>query len=655
MALNKLKYFLTKRGNYYAVFIYRLCITLFLLFINRFIFYFFNTNLFPGLEMNDWPSILHGGWVFDRAAMLYYNGLFLVLMLAPIPYSWRISDRYQKIIKWFFYFFNSIALLLSCIDIIYYRFTLRRTTTSVFKEFSHEQNKTSLGIKFLIDYWYILIIFLALVFLMVWLYKFVKIKASAEVYKNKILYYTKATVIFLISIPFAVAGIRGDFKHSTRPITISNAGEYVKRPHEVYLVLNTPFCFVRTMGNKSIKEVHYFSDEEVEKIYTPVHYPKDPTAVLNKKNVVIIILESFGKEAVGFYNKDLDGCTYKGFTPFLDSLASVSKVYWESFASGRKSIDALPSIITSIPSVVDPFVLTPYVSDSIQSLAHLLGKEGYYNSFFHGAPNGSMGFLSFMKLMGIDNYYGKNEYNNDADYDGIWGIWDEPFMQFFADKLNTFKQPFLSTFFSVSSHHPFKVPKQYEGKFKKGPLPVLECISYTDMALQKFFNKVSKYDWFQNTIFVISADHATVSYHAEYQSTWGDNAIPILLYSPGDSTFRGIEQGLIQQSDVMPTILGYLNYNKSFLAFGENVLDRTGKGYAFHYSGGYQWFEGDYVLFFDGEKSTGMFNYKNDRLMKVNLLLKEPQLSRQMETTLKAFIQQYKNRLIQNRLTAKGQ
>src|SRR5690606_14279042 len=145
----------------------------------------------------------------------------------------------------------------------------------------------------------------------------------------------------------------------------------------------------------------------------------------------------------------------------------------------------------------------------------LLGEKGYETAFFHGAPNGSMGFSAYMQLAGIKNYYGKNEYNNDDDFDGIWGIWDEPFMQFMAKKLDTFKQPFFSSFFSLSSHHPFKVPEHYAGKFPKGQLPLHEPIGYVDNALRQFFNTASKSEWYKNTLFVIVADHASMIHFPE--------------------------------------------------------------------------------------------------------------------------------------------
>src|SRR5690606_8681897 len=111
--------------------------------------------------------------------------------------------------------------------------------------------------------------------------------------------------------------------------------------------------------------------------------------------------------------------------------------------------------------------------------------------------------------------YGKKEYKNDADYDGIWGIWHEPFLQFMADKLDEMPQPFFASFFSLSSHHPFKVPAKYKGKFPAGPLPVHEPVGYTDYAMKQCFVKASETEWYRNTLFVRVADHATVTHLPE--------------------------------------------------------------------------------------------------------------------------------------------
>ncbi|MFT3702334.1 MAG: LTA synthase family protein [Agriterribacter sp.] len=644
--------FKKRQSNYYWAFVYRLAVVLLLFQICRLLFYLLNQSLFHDINTEEWMHILRGGLVFDISALFYFNGLFILLMLLPLPF--REGVVYQRIVKYVFFITNGFAILLNCIDFIYYRFTLRRTTRSVFNEFSHEINKSKLLLQFLADYWYVVIIFVALILLMIWLYQRIKIYAPDNK-KNGWAFYAKAVAVLAITIVLAIGGIRGDFKHSTRPITISNAGEYVTRPNEMYLVLNTPFCLVRTWNVNGLKEVSYFSDADLEKLYTPLHQAyTDSSRLFKYDNVVVILLESFSKEMVGGYNKDIDNGNYTGYTPFIDSLMGVSKVYWNSFANGRKSIDALPSVLASIPGGMDPFVLTPYASDSLHSLPYLLDQKGYHTSFFHGAPNGSMGFKALVNLLGVQHYYGKTEYDNDKDFDGTWGIWDEPFFQYFAHTLSTFKQPFFSTIFSVSSHHPFKVPAEYAGKFKKGPLPVMECIGYTDMALRKFFETASHSDWFKHTLFVISADHSTEAYQPQYQNAWGDIAIPILLYHPGDTTLRGTDSsGVIQQIDIMPSILSYLHYDKPFFSFGENVFNKDRNNFSVYYNSGYRWVQNEYLLFFDGVHSKALFNYKEDKLLQKNLLDSKPEIAATMEKNLKAFIQQYNNRLIRNQLINK--
>src|SRR6185369_31108 len=159
---------------------------------------------------------------------------------------------------------------------------------------------------------------------------------------------------------------------------------------------------------------------------------------VKKKNVVIIIVESLSREFVGALN---DKKEYEYYTPFLDSLIPHSLTFKYAFANGKRSIEALPSVTAAIPSLTEAYVLTPYSTDQINSIASVLKKYGYESSFFHGAHEGSMGFSAFMKMAGVDRSYSKKEYNNDKDYDGTWGIYDEEFLQYWAKNLDTFKQP----------------------------------------------------------------------------------------------------------------------------------------------------------------------------------------------------------------------
>lgn len=610
-------------------------------------FLWYNQSLFPNVGFSEVGLMLFGGVKFDIVALLYINLLYILMQCLPLPIKY--NDGYQKIASWVFIFTNSVGIASNLIDFAYYPFTLKRTTGTVFSQFAHEDNIIGLFLDFFILYWPLVIIFLTLVYLLYFFdRKLILLKPSKV---NWQFYITHLGTLLFVAFLF-VGGVRGGWAHSTRPITLSNAGDYVKNPEEISVVLNTPFSILKTLKAVNLKEVNVFTEEELEGIYPVFHQPQDGIA-FQKHNVVFLIMESFAKEYVGFYNRDLESGTYKGYTPFLDSLIAESYSFKHSFANGRKSIDALPSIITGIPSIGEPFVLSIYSSNKTTSIADLLGEEGYETAFFHGAPNGSMGFSAFTNLAGIKRYYGKNEYNNDTDFDGIWGIWDEPFMQFMGDKLNELPEPFFASFFSLSSHHPFKVPIEYEGKFPKGPLPVHEPIGYTDHALREFFAKVSKSSWYKNTLFVICADHSSVSYLSEYKTTANSYAIPIAFYFPGDNrTLRGISDKLIQQIDIMPTVLNFLGYNKPYFSLGFDAFSSARNNFVVNNTTGvYNFFKGDYFMTHNGNEALSLFNLKRDPLESDNIVKNSPEVVDSLEVSLKAFIQQYNNRMIHNKLT----
>ena len=436
-------------------------------------------------------------------------------------------------------------------DFVYYRFVDKRATADVFKTFEHETNLVKLFFRFLFDYWPATLFTLFAWFLMVYLYNKVKTEKPGPV--NKIGYYSVNILMIPLVIALVIGAARGGYKHSTRPITISNAARYVETPRDVAIVLNTPFSFFRTFDKKALVKYKFFNEEKLTNLYNP-HYKPLKTRPFTNDNIVIIILESFAREYIGSLNRDLEGGTYQGYTPFIDSLINVSLTFDVSIANGKKSIDAMPSILASVPSLETPYTISHYANNQINGLPELLKRKGYYSAYFHGAPNGSMGFDSFAKMAGFDDYFGLNQYPEKSDFDGIWGVWDEPFFKFFGEKLNSFKQPFLASIFSVSSHHPFKVPEKYAGKFKKGPAPILEVVGYTDFALRELFDEISKSPWFKNTLFVITADHTNESIHKEFQNNFGSYSVPIIFYKPG-SDLKGMKKRIAQQIDIMPTVL----------------------------------------------------------------------------------------------------
>lgn len=613
----------------------------------------FSDNLTAGHLM----EMLRGGFLFDSSAIMYTNVLWIVMVLFPLHL--KETPTYRKVCKWLFVVVNSLAVVMNLCDCVYFQYTSRRTTSTVFSEFSHEGNLAGIFGTELIRHWYLLLIGVVLIYALWRLYLSHNLKRHTICWWR----YSLATLVsILLMVPCILGGMRGGLAHSVRPITVSNANQYVNHPTEAAIVLNTPFSLIRTIGKNVFEEPKYFTDEkQMLSYYSPIHQP-DPGTVMNKKNVVVLIVESFGREYIGSLNRDLDGGKYHGYTPFVDSLLTHSLTFEYTFANGRKSIDAMPSTLSSIPMMVEPFFLTPASMNDLTGLAGMLHDKGYYSAFFHGAQNGSMGFEAFARATGYDKYFGRTEYNadpkggGDADFDGMWAVWDEPYLQHVVRMVNGFKQPFVASVFTASSHHPFKVPEQYAATFKdEGGQPIHKCVRYTDMALRKFFEAASKQPWYKNTVFVLVADHTNQNTHLYYKTDQGLYSIPIIFYTPDGSLETGMKQGVIaQQIDVLPTLMGMLGYDKPYIAFGCDVLHTpAAQTWAFNYNNGvYQYFKGDFLLQFDGQKTKALYRFKTDPLLKQNLAGKLP-IQSQLENELKSLIQQYMHRMTTNTLIMK--
>ena len=616
--------------------------------LTRIIYFVENWDSFaPYMSWELAGSMLRGALVFDTSTIIYFNALYLILLL--IPYHKKETALYHNILKWVYFIPNGIAIAANLADSVYFTYTGRRTTATVFSEFANEGNILSILGTELVNHWYLTLAFIIIICVMWKAFQKPYFGVSAPRWR----YYTMQSVSLVLLVPIAIVGVRGSMTAGTRPITISNANEFVNRPIETAVVLNTPFSVIRTMGKKIFAIPDYMSNEEMERTFTPIHRPTmvaDSLGANKHKNVVIIILESIGKEYIGFYNRD----RYEGFTPFIDSIAAQSLTFKYSFANGRKSMDAMPSILSGIPHFVETFFLTPASLNEVGGIARELGKSGYYSTYFHGGHNITLGFKAFTHVTGFDDYAGLDEYcaspkyHGMNDFDGKWAIWDEEFMQFFADNLEQFRRPFLATLFTASSHHPYKIPERYRDTFPEdGVLEMHKCVRYTDMALRRFFERVKAMPWYQNTLFVITSDHTNKSVHEEYMTDLGYFEVPIIFYTPDGSLDAEMRDDVVaQQIDIMPTVLSFLGETDAYFSFGNDLLTTSPENtFAVNYNNGiYQFVQGDYLLQFDGKSTRAVYNYKTDRLLHNNLAGTLPEQDA-MEHRLKAIIQQYMQRM----------
>jgi phosphoglycerol transferase MdoB-like AlkP superfamily enzyme len=365
------------------------------------------------------------------------------------------------------------------------------------------------------------------------------------------------TLFMVLMLPLVIIFGRGGLQ--LKPISFVDA-KVLPHAFTHHLVLNTSFTFLKSFGKTPFPKEKYFSETEMLKYLNPAQTTKhNLPQKANGYNVVIFIVESLSKEYLSPKR-----------TPYFAELTKKGVYFDKSYANGRRSVEGIASILAGIPALMEePFLNSEFSTNEFAGLGQLFKKQNYDTSFFHGAKNGTMRFDVFTKASGFDQYFGKNEFPDQAQDDGSWGIYDGPFLQFTCDKMNSFSQPFASVVFTLSSHQPFKVPAEFEKTYKGEPNenPVLKSIAYVDASIKNYMECAKKQAWFEKTIFVFMADHTgpvVDSTNLEFEHYF---EIPILFYAKNPEILNGLNPNqYAQQIDLFPTLnelfsLGYINTN----------------------------------------------------------------------------------------------
>ncbi len=593
----------------------------------RLFFFFFNADYFEGAGL--WDFFI--GFLFDIVctAILFLPLLFVELF----PHRSMRGGYFRFISKWLFFTVLTFAVVMNLADIEYFKFTSARSSISTLKMLAQGNDFAQQLPSFLRDFWYLFFLAFLTLWSAWWLYeKIDRLKdddGQISVKKQLVYFFGASALVVLLG--------RGTGLRPIEPIHVTSFVEAEKVP----LVLNSAFTIIKSWGKKGLEEKHYFSEEALnEWLQTARKYEGEQWA--EKPNVVVFLLESFSSEFIGSLNG-----SKKTWTPFLDSLMKQGVSFSNCYATGKKSLDAVPAVLSSIPNLMEQeFILSDYVVNSLESLPLHLGRLGYESAFFHGATNGSMNFEQFAYKIGFDHYFGRSEYGHDEDFDGTWGIFDEPFFKWSADRMTGLSSPFLGVIFSLSSHPPYVIPEKYRERFSGGETPMHNCIAYADYALQQFFAYAKQQPWYEHTLFVLLADHTPASKKPEYFKGIGSMHIPLLFFHPGDTSFQGVESRVVSQMDVMPSVLDLLGYDQAFYAFGHSVFSEEsfnvsyiGRKYLIHGRG--------HLLVWFNEQPLGLYAL-DDKLMKHNLLDVKPELASFLENKLKAYIQRYRHDLIYN-------
>jgi len=603
-------------------------------------FYFSNLEFYKETVFSEILVAFIYGIRFDIAAILMINLPILILFNLPVKF-YKICF-FSYLFFFLFCFINLIGIGFNIADYAYYPTIQRRL---LFEPFTQTLDIFRMVPGLFKNYTLLILAFLVFSAFFIWL--------ALKVYKLTIkkhqmnFSYWKSTINLILLVLLTIIGIRGGFQ--LKPIRHTNAFYSDSKPLG-YLVLNSTYTVIRSYFQYTFPDYYFFTEKEAISIVTEMikaddetmidkDYPfmrmKTPVKPQIKKNIVLFIMESWSAEYVG----SISGWETK--TPFFDSLANKGILFTNFLANGQRSIEAVPSILASLPAVFPSSIIGSRAEvNKIRGLGSILKEIGYTTSFHHGASSGSMGFDAYVPSAGFDLYFTKESFSNFADslYDGIWGIFDEPFFLDAANKMNKFGKPFCSVIFSLSSHDPFKIPTNRKQIFDiyKNETDFQKAMRYSDFSLRKFFAYAEKQDWYKNTIFFITGDH---TFYTTRNDVFSSFHIPLLIFDP-ENQIGKVETQVGSHVDILPTILDLLNIKTIHSSMGRSLLDEKLEGFgAMTFFPNFLYFSNTCLFVDDFENKKEFFLNFREVDSKQNTYLINKEKSEKLERNLRAYVQ----------------
>jgi phosphoglycerol transferase MdoB-like AlkP superfamily enzyme len=599
----------------------------FLLSFYRLLFLLFNYNAFSTANFPEIAFAFFIGLKFDAVFLAYSLLPFILIHLTPS--TLLFFPKVQSVTKIYFITVVLLGLLLNTVDIEFFKYTKKRTGIELFLLLSDPANPI---FSYVINFWYHLVFLSACTYI---LYKYY-LKTPLKPFFNPAKYWLN-WLVFILAIPVIFISMRGGL--GLKPLKSSDVSKWVT-PGLEPLALSTPFQLISSIDAKIESYPFSLSNKDLPDMDS--YYRSFPPVFdsVSNKNIVLIVLESFGRDYVDFLNGT--DPSLPNFTPFLNKLASRSLIFPHCFANGTRSADALPAIFAGIPNLLEQqFLYSQFQANTVRGVHYYLSQVGYDCSFYHGAANGTMGFESFLKKSGPIQYNGINQYpTKKLHHDGKWGIYDHHYLSYVANELSEKKQPYFASIFTLSSHHPYKIPANFEKVLPQGPLDIHKSIAYTDSALSLFFSAMEKQPQHANTLYYIIADHTSHSHREYFYTPHGRMEITCMLYDPSGQIKPSVSNKIVQQIDVMPTILNLVSYPDTFFSLGESMLVQNENSKAmFRLDNHFYLVKHEQVLQLSNNDSAQIWPFtKSHYGLNTDTLKTKKLLKHQYETTLKQWL-----------------
>ncbi len=534
-------------------------LSLFFFQIARLVFYFRNQASFEGLGFFDLAKAFFWGFRFDLSVLSYIFLGALTLKLLLFFISKNFSHKVYRFLK---VIAVATAFAFCLADAEFFFVNQKHLDFTLFQIGGDFKDQLPQYFK---NYLYI---FISWVFVVGILFLVTKKKNPQKSFFALILY-------LMIWAPLGILGARGGFQEKSLAISHSlNLGN--SRLAEISL--NAPFVIVQTGRKKTDISVYRdYSFQEARSILLNQR-PRVHDKALEKlsklrrphDNVVVFILESFSNQ-------------YSYATPFLMSLKNKGISFERHFSNGRTSIESVPALFASLPSLLaQPYITSPFSMSRLNSLPSLIDREQRDVIFMHGARKGSMYFDAFTSYLGFNHYFAKEDFQGPASAFYDWGVHDHAFLKFSGDTLSNWKKPFLASIFTLSSHQPYEIPVDFQRLIPEEKSSFVRSLRYADRSLQLFFENNKNKNWFQNTLFIFTGDHTSQCQGREFCSQMGSHSVPLIFYH-GSQLFKPMKINKpTQHTDLPVTIASYLGLPaEKLLPFGHSVFDSQDGGAVF--------------------------------------------------------------------------
>ncbi|MDF1701250.1 MAG: sulfatase-like hydrolase/transferase [Planctomycetota bacterium] len=622
--------------------------------IMRAAFLFVHREYFVGVPTTDIAMAFVHALRFDLAGLIILNIPVMILLNAPLP---QIKPRWWKRITFvIFALANTAGFLLNLADLGYYPNVQRRI---IFEPFDQTEHLLVCFPGWVEEFPLLIFGGFAVLGLLMWMLAIGARRLDRAFEETTGIWRTHIWAAVLIVI--CGLGIRGGLQDGImRP---ADAFSYSTHTAVGDLTLNSTYTVLLNGFLPSFPVMKSMPEDEAVGIARALVSGRDdtwldaahpflretkPEGEPRKLNVVILMQESWTAANVGPDEKGISR------TPHFDALAAQGALFTNFLATSQRSSEAVPSVITAVPAIFRrPIIGSRIELVRYRGMGDILREHGYTCSFHHGASPTIEGFRGFSKLAGFHHYYSRDDYDGEEEAeernDGKWGIFDHLFYRHAARTFDAVDGPFAGVIFGLSPHDPYRIPPSLAKQFETdtGDTAYQRHLRYSDYALHQFFEYARTRPWFENTIFLITADHTRF---APPGSLYESFHVPLLVYAPG-LVEPAVRSELTSHVDMLPTVIDLLRLPTTHASMGLSVFDQAHPHRAVvKRSGRYVIFGETYALQSDLHGTEALYAYKEDSRFETDLAAKHPEVFARLSRELHAWLQGVSTAVVEDRM-----